>query len=219
MHVPVILLSKDTGKMEFLNGNNLELLILYVAPGFISLKVWGLLNGSPKLHLSECLIEAIIYSSFNALVSLWLFSLLRAVNLWAAYVLCFILCPVLWPVAAYRLSKIRFFRNRLTPTAWDLYFNREPDCFVLLHLKEGQSIGGLFSTESFASSYPEKEDLYLEEVWEVDENGAFRAKKENTHGLLVNFEEVQFIEFFTINGTPLNAPGAGGGLTGGMSGE
>jgi hypothetical protein len=187
--------------MEFLTGNNLELVLLFVAPGFISLKVWGLLNSTPKIRLSESIMEAIIYSSFNALVSLWLFTLLRHVNLWLAYGIVFILCPVIWPIGIYKLCKIKFFRTRLTPTAWDHYFNRGEACFILLHLKSGQMIGGLYGVSSFASSYPEKEDLYLEAVWSVDERGKFDKKLENSQGLLVNFEEISFIEFFKLNGT------------------
>ncbi|MDR0637499.1 MAG: hypothetical protein LBG27_01115 [Spirochaetaceae bacterium] len=55
--------------MEFLQDNNLALLIYLVAPGFISLKVWGLLNSSPKVKLSENLSEAVIYSAFNPCLS------------------------------------------------------------------------------------------------------------------------------------------------------
>jgi len=189
--------------MELLTGNNLELVLLFVAPGFISLKVWGLLNSSPRIRLSESLTEAIIYSSFNAMVSLWLFNLLRSVNLWLAYVVVFIICPIIWPIGIYLLStKIKFFRTRLTPTAWNHYFNQAEPCFILLHLKNGKMVGGLYGLDSFASSYPEKADLYLETVYKVDESGQFGEKLARSKGFLVNFEEVSTIEFFEVGDVP-----------------
>jgi hypothetical protein len=70
-------------------------------------------------------------------------------------------------------------------------------------LKNGQSLGGLYTAQSFASSYPEKEDLFLAELWILDEKGVFLAPVENTGGLLVNFEEVSFMEIFNLDFTPL----------------
>jgi hypothetical protein len=187
--------------MPELSIDNLKMVILFVAPGFISLKVWGLLNSSPRFRLSESLIEAVIYSAFNALFFVWFFNLLNQVNYVLAYGVIYIILPVIWPVLVYHISKLRFFRTKLTPTAWDYYFNLGKACFVLIHLKNGDMVGGLYGGNSFASSYPEKEDLYLEELWTVDVEGKFQAKVENTSGLLVNFEEIKLIEFFNPDGT------------------
>jgi hypothetical protein len=180
-----------------------QLLIIFVAPGFISLKVWGLLNSSPRFRLSESLIEAVIYSSWNAVFFVWLFGILKSVHAILAYGLVCIALPVLWPVLVYNLSKIRFFKTRITPTAWDHFFNLKEDCFILLHLKSGQILGGLYTDKSFASAYPEKEDLYLSELWRLNEKGEFQEPVENSGGLLVNFEEVSFIEIFKLNFEPL----------------
>jgi hypothetical protein len=107
------------------------------------------------------------------------------------------ICPIVWPCAVYQIAKIRAVKTRITPTSWDHYFNIGEDCFVLIHTKaDGEMIGGLFSGKSFASSYPE------EELWRVDENGKFKEKVEGTNGLLVNFEEIKYIEFFRL-GTPV----------------
>jgi hypothetical protein len=184
--------------MPELDIKNLELLIIFVAPGFISLKVWGLLNSSPRFRLSQSLIEAVIYSCWNAVFFVWLFDILKAVHPIIAYGVVCIVLPVLWPVLVYKLSKIRFFKTRLTPTAWDHFFNLKEDCFILLHLKNGQILGGLYTDKSFASAYPEKEDLYLSELWRLDEKGEFQERIENSGGLLVNFEEVSFIEIYKL---------------------
>jgi hypothetical protein len=191
--------------MPELDINNIELLIIFVAPGFISLKVWGLLNSSPRFRLSESLIEAIIYSSWNAVFFLWLFDILKALHPILAYGVVCIVLPVLWPVLVYNLSKIPFFKTRLTPTAWDHFFNLKEDCFIRLHLKNGQILGGIYTDTSFASEYPEKKDLYLSKLWRLDEEGVFQEEIENSNGLLVNFEEVSFIEIDKLNYEPLAA--------------
>ncbi|MDR1904863.1 MAG: DUF6338 family protein [Treponema sp.] len=74
-----------------------------------------------------------------------------------------------------------------------------------LHLKNGQTLGGLYTEKSFASAYPEKEDLYLSELWRLDQVGAFQEPVENSGGLLVNFEEVNFIEIFKLNYEPVDS--------------
>jgi hypothetical protein len=131
-----------------------------------------------------------------------LFNILKQVHPVFAYGVVFIVLPILWPVLFYNLAKIPFFRTRLTPTAWDHFFNLKEDCFILLHLKNGLMLGGLYTAKSFASSYPEKEDLYLSELWKLDENGAFREPIENSGGLLISFEEVNFIEIFKLDFAP-----------------
>jgi hypothetical protein len=114
--------------MPELNVNNIELIILFVAPGFISLKVWGLLQSSPRLRVADALIEAIIFSSFNAIFFYWLFDILAHIHQNLAYFVVLIVLPVLWPLAFYHLAKIRFLRTRLTPTAWDHFFSLNEDC-------------------------------------------------------------------------------------------
>jgi hypothetical protein len=188
--------------MPELNMDNIETIILFVAPGFISLKVWGLLNSAPRRRVADALVEAVIFSSFNAIFFYWLFDLVKQIHPILAYFVVFIMLPVLWPVVFYNLARIPYFKTRLTPTAWDYFFNLKEDCFLRLHLKNGLMLGGLYSVKSFASSYPEKEGLYLAELWEMDEDGVFQNPVENTDGLLVNFEEVSFIEIFKLDFSP-----------------
>ena len=185
--------------MDLSDLYNIELIIFFVAPGFISLKVWGLLNSNPRFRISESLIEAIIFSSFNAIVFLLPFDfLLQKCPILAYIVVCMVL-PIIWPILFYRLAKRPFFRVRLTPTAWEHYFNLKEDCFMRLQMKDGKMLGGLFTTRSFASSFPEKPDLYLSELWTLDETGKFIERVKDTKGLLVSFDEVSFIELFEIN--------------------
>ena len=87
-----------------------------------------------------------------------------------------------------------------TPLAWDHYFRKGEPCFVLVHLKNGNYIGGRYSDESYASSYPEPQELYLSEVWRVDGEGRFVEKIESTKGVLVNNDIIEYLEFYYQGG-------------------
>ena len=69
---------------------------------------------------------------------------------------------------------------------------------MLIHLKNEKLIGGLYYSKSFASSYPEKQDLYIEEVWKINDNGEFQERIKGTKGILINYEIIEYIEFFTM---------------------
>ena len=86
------------------------------------------------------------------------------------------------------------------PLAWDYFFRQGHSCFVLVHLKDGKVIGGLYNGESFASSYPESQDIYLGEVWKVDEQGRFQSRIDATMGALVNHGVIDYLEFYAVGG-------------------
>jgi hypothetical protein len=191
--------------MEYLTENNLQMIILYVAPGFISLKIWALIQPSRKTALSESIMEAIVFSSFNYIATAWVFFLLRLAGItWLYYLIYFIVlivCPVMWPVLLRRLLTSKVLRNKIIspiPKAWDYFFSKRDRCFILVHLNNERIIGGFYGLDSFASSYPEKEDLYLEEVWKVDSAGKILDKITDTKGLLINHDVIEYIELFDI---------------------
>ncbi|WP_407921100.1 DUF6338 family protein [Acetivibrio mesophilus] len=67
-----------------------------------------------------------------------------------------------------------------------------------MHLKSGKLIGGLYAGESFASSFPYKEDIYISEVWGVNEKGEFLDRIEGTKGMWISKDYFDYIEFFEI---------------------
>jgi hypothetical protein len=190
--------------LEYLTENNLQLLLLFVAPGFISLKIWGLIHPSQKIILSESLIEAIIFSSFNYIVTIWLYFITKNTDLiWIYFIIALIIFPIIWPILFKRLLNTRLLKNKtisLIPKSWDYFFSKRKYCFMLIHLNSDRVIGGLYGFDSFTSSYPEKEDVYLQEVWKVDKEGKFIEKVPDTKGLLINNDVIEYIELFEING-------------------
>lgn len=89
------------------------------------------------------------------------------------------------------------------PTAWDYYFRKKPGCWVRVILKSGQVIAGLFGPSSFASSFPQKQDIFLEKLLSLDEDGMVAGWADYSAGALVKMEEVERLEFFEIEGMAL----------------
>jgi len=53
-----------------------------------------------------------------------------------------------------------------------------------------------FDTNSFASSYPAEEQIYIEEVWDLDEKGKFIKPIERSKGIIISEKEISSVEFF-----------------------
>jgi hypothetical protein len=178
---------------------------MIVAPGFISLRIWALVHPSRHVSFTESLYEAVFYGVLNYFaVVAWfpslaaefgdIFQIIASVF---SLVVTPILLPVLWKYVLSLLAKKRKIINPI-PKAWDVFFGRRQRCFMIVHLKNGQAIGGLYAYDSSASSYPEDSDLYLEQVWNLDDEGKFLTPVDGTMGLWVDCNGINYIEFFHI---------------------
>jgi hypothetical protein len=85
--------------------------------------------------------------------------------------------------------------------AWDWHFARGYPYWVLVTLHDGSQLYGLFGSNSFAASDPEKRDLYLEAQFRVLDNGEW-APIEDTAGVLIAGDQISTIEFrhLEVNG-------------------
>jgi hypothetical protein len=189
--------------MDFLTNTSIGLFIIIVAPGFLSLKIWGLIHPTRHTSLADSLYEAIFYGVLNYfLIVQWLPKLLAKINSVfeiIAYIISLVIVPLLLPLLWKNILSLKFIKQKTinsVPKAWDFFFAKHLPCFMLIHLKNGQMIGGLYSDKSSASTYPESEDLYLEQVWVVDSEGRFYEPVEGTMGLLVNNGVIDYIEIY-----------------------
>jgi hypothetical protein len=91
------------------------------------------------------------------------------------------------------------------PRAWDYLFQYNVDGWIRCKLKSGTWLGGAYADangrRSYAAGYPEPQDLYLAASVAVDsETGEFELDEQGypklgTGGLLVRWEEVEYLEF------------------------
>ena len=95
------------------------------------------------------------------------------------------------------LSRIGIFTTHAFPTAWDWVFSRGvSEQLVLVTLKDGTQFSGLFGLESFASSIPNERDLYIQWLYDIDEEGIWTPVDEEGKGVLISASEISTVEFW-----------------------
>ncbi|HDL0240492.1 TPA: hypothetical protein PWK60_004685 [Escherichia coli] len=66
----------------------------------------------------------------------------------------------------------------------------------MITLKNGKKIAGKFGANSFASSAPEPEQIYLEEHWVLNDDGGFERPRVSILGILILGNDIENLEFF-----------------------
>lgn len=78
--------------------------------------------------------------------------------------------------------------------AWDWHFSRLRPYWVVVTLKDGSRVFGLYGQRSFASSDAQQRDLYIEAQFQPVESGDW-APVEDSGGVLVSGDQIVAIEF------------------------
>ena len=117
----------------------------------------------------------------------------RLVGLWAVLLLIAVPAVVAGALSWWerRRSPAGF---RVTPTAWDHMFRHRGSCFVRVRLKDGTWVGGWYGSRSYATSYPEPPELFLESAWRMSPDGGFVGRVTGTAGLHVRVAEADVVE-------------------------
>jgi hypothetical protein len=89
------------------------------------------------------------------------------------------------------------------PTAWDYHFRKAKPYWVWLTFKSGQVLAGLFGPNSFAGSFPHRQDIYVEKLLSLDRRGKVEGLIENSAGALVRMDDLERIEFFEVEGVDI----------------
>lgn len=188
----------------FDNQQTLALFLIFFVPGFISIKIYDVFVPGERRDFSKSLLDAVAYSALNFVALSWLIALMRSgqMPLWLWYVSFFLVCvaaPAAWPVLLFKFrNTARVAKHIPGPISgvWDAVFAQRQQYWVIIHLKDGRRIGGVYSTRSFTSSSPAAPEMFLEEVWQLSETGVFEKPVESSAGILVLAAEILGLEFF-----------------------
>lgn len=199
--------------MDIWEKSKLFIFVLFVMPGFISMKVYDVFHSRPGQDYSKTLIDVIAYSCVNyalLLVPIYYVEtsdlmLKHPVWYYLFYLFTFFILPIVLPVLLIYIRTRRWFTRFMphpTGRPWDFYFKKAKKSWVIVTLKNGKKYGGRYDSESFASSSPEPEQIYLEHHWALDADGDLDHKLSDTLGIIILTNEIESIEFIEITSTP-----------------
>jgi len=106
--------------------------------------------------------------------------------------------PLLWPLILLKVSSLNCISKHIIhpiKKPWDFIFGKKEAFWIIVTLKNGTKIGGKYDSKSFASSFPAEEQIYLEEVWRLDESGKFVNAISGSKGILISGGNILAIEF------------------------
>jgi hypothetical protein len=185
------------------------LFMLVVFPGLVSTTIYRLIMPSRGLEWENAILQATFYSAINFVLGLPALYLLvfgydplkHAVRYSLAAALLLVVLPIVWPLVLVSLFKSKALARRIQipyPTAWDFFFDQREPGFVLVHLADGKLLGGYWGGNSYAGSFPNDGDIYLEAVYSIDEAGRFGEPMPETRGVLLRKEQYSYIELFSV---------------------
>ena len=144
--------------------------------------------------------DAVAYGIIFSGVTYILFLIPKHITLnYIIVVLGLVIAPIFTPLLLRRMRNVKWIRDhtlRPEATAWDYVFSSRKPYWVILHMKDGKDIGGVYADKSFTSAYPYKQDIYLEELWRLDSDNKFKEQIKGSAGIWVSVEDVSSIEFF-----------------------
>lgn len=192
-----------------LSLNELEVFVLFVVPGLVSMSTYRLLMPARAIEWSHGLLQGLFYSSLNFVLLAPLIALLAGPEFprshpwlfWFGLVLVLLVFPASWPALLRRAFRWDRVARRIQipyPTAWDYLFDIKEPVFVLVHLNTGALVGGYWGQNSYAGSFPNHGDIYLEAVYHVNERGEFGDPIDHTQGVLLRRDEYSYLELFDV---------------------
>ena len=202
--------------MQVDSATALFIALTFVVPGFIVHSTLSVLVPRREDRTELSFARFLTLSAFNYAVWSWLVYLLLT-SQWlrdrpAFWSLCWaliilpgpVLVGLIWGIVSQRewdrriLLRLGLQPVHPIPTAWAWRFGTmKTGHWILVRLKDGSQVAGYFGGKSFASSDPAERDLYVEQVWSI-ENGRW-TKESPGKGILLSRGEISSIEFWPAN--------------------
>jgi hypothetical protein len=191
----------------FENVNSFALFLVWFIPGFISITVYDLLIAGEKREFTKSIFQVIAFSTLNFVVLSWLILINYKCVTYENHLFCFVLSvalvflifPAIWSILWVWLIRQKWMAKKIVHPVkrpWDWFFGKKESVWVIVTLKDGRKIGGIYGGSSYVSSYPLPEQIYLEVIWKLDEYGSFLSPVEQTKGVIILGGDISTIEFF-----------------------
>lgn len=183
---------------------------IFLLPGFVIKSVMDTLVPPIKHNDTKYFFSCLLYSIINFAVWSWAYLLvskcfkkhyilywflLVLVTVIGASVLAVIIAAVKQKgIIEFIFKIIKINKAHPVPTAWDYYFSKQEEAWIIVTLKSGKTIYGQYSEHSFASSDAEERDLYIEKTYNINEDMTW-VEDDKSKGILVSKDVIETIEF------------------------
>ncbi|MDE0069106.1 MAG: DUF6338 family protein [Caldilineaceae bacterium] len=199
---------------DYLSLSDIASALAYFVPGFIALSVRSqFMTGITHTQNSE---RFLTYATISVIYDSLIFRFVNPAwitNSTLIFLSVFIVGPaaigVLLGINIQKnlirgfLSRFGVFTTHALPTAWDWKFGSSvKEQWVLITLRSGVTFGGLYGSDSFASSSPGERDLYIQWIYDIDEEGKWSSPGKK--GVLVAANEISTIEFWPYSASGEN---------------
>lgn len=185
---------------------------IFLLPGFVIKCVIDALIPPVRYNETKYFFSCLLYSIVNCAIWSWVYILVApiAINNSVAYWLLLLSITIVGAtilafliglirqkkVTEWLFSKIKVHKVHPIPTAWDYFFSKQEEAWIIVTLKNGKTVYGKYSTESFASSDYEERDLYIEKTYSISEDMSW-IEDEASKGILISKDEIETIEFLS----------------------
>jgi hypothetical protein len=196
---------------ELPNASDITSAVALLAPGLIILAIRNRFKGGAIPTFQDQLLAFAVASAAYYAAAFPIFHASNGVKLWpwAWQLLQYFLLPCAVGLAVVFFDQSEAFYAvcrrlglRLThhmPAAWDYAFSRVvKGTYVLVKLHDGTLYAGLMGRTSFASTATTERDLFLEQVWSVEENGPWK-RLEPRRSVLLCGKDIRWVEIFERN--------------------
>ncbi|MBU9723145.1 MULTISPECIES: DUF6338 family protein [Bacillaceae] len=199
--------------MSITNYTVLMIVLLFIVPGFIIDFIRRKFISLKDTRTEFVYIQFLIYSCFN--YGVWAFPIyylykndfqtqhpMLTFLFWISIMFVFPIVFGLISVIVHQYSLMKKFYNKLglnpihpTAVSWDYVFNNKKEgAYVTIHLKDNQPISGYFGSRSFASSLSSERDIFLEKIYELDEDGNW-IELTPLRSIWIKGDEIKAIEY------------------------
>ena len=130
-------------------------------------------------------------------IAFWGLLLVLALPWIAARLVFYAVTSSLYLKAAAALTERLHLRHQWdpTPSAWDFAFSERKEGWVRVQSSDGAWMGGWFGSSSFASSFPDPREIYLEVGYAMDGQGSFTGDVSAPDGLYIRCDDARLVDF------------------------
>jgi len=190
--------------------DSIYIALAFLVPGFVISNIRNQFLTGQERQGSELLIRYLCYSAINYATFGWILyiGIATQTNVFVKAII-WVLITLIGPAAIGLLAGISaqrdWFRKiyhwlginpvHVIPTAWDYKFARMAGEWVLVVLKDGTKFAGFCGARSFASSIPNERDLFIQEIFDIDEDNRWIPTEKS---VLIAHSEIRTVEFWPV---------------------